>query len=439
MASQATPYPTSPGWHRRLRKVRAALRKKIKARREEGLSLRHSDVDILEAHHSGPRYRRSTARAPVMGKTGQSWRSDNSQSWGSWPGAYSYKGETPWRTPAPKRAAFPTYNSRPPSESTQATGHGRPEDRECDGSGLNSLQALLNAARKAEQRVSRIQAAVEKAKVQWADWQQDMRSSWLKEKERFHRDQDRLQQELAEAMAAQQLARVEVQRGFVPREEPKPDSEDEWSALTASWEQEAEDGNEEVLRRALMARFRGDCFTPMRDKGMARSPPPTSAGRPSANDSGAMAPPGLAPEDIYTEDSREPVASDAPTPGALTGAVQSLSLDSPPTGRSVNTGRRDPSLRRVPTSVEAPRPDVKQSARPQHPFTEQVQHKSMSQKLEERRQAEARALRPFGGAGRHGGQRQATFVEDDEDASSALKDPGPETKPTEPDMKQMDE
>ena len=83
-------------------------------------------------------------------------------------------GVVPTRRKAPpKKTPFPANNSRPVADAPpDPAGHkGEPEV-----DGLHSLQSLINAAHKAENKVQRAHAAMETAKTQWIEYQRDLRT-----------------------------------------------------------------------------------------------------------------------------------------------------------------------------------------------------------------------------------------------------------------------
>ena len=318
--------------------------------------------------------------------------------WQLWHGARSPKASAPWR-PAPKaKSAFPTYDARPLPGTSQQPGMGGPQAAR-DTSGLNLFQAALNSARKAEGKVNRVQNAIEKSRAQYAEFQKDLRNSYLKEKERFNPDQDRLQRELSEALKGQQQARSEVKRVALEEQQAFVAAPTtavlEWEGLTAEWEQEIVDGNEEVFRRALAANMEA-YRTPTRSSGTpGRSPLPMSR---------AMEPPpGLALQTAFGPFSEAlaadvyptPPANSAPSPSTLMSPLETMNLGPGP-GRSHSLCRRDPSMPRLPTSVEPPRADVKQDSRPSAPVTDSSGGKPLGAKLDERRGLERSAMQPFG-------------------------------------------
>ncbi|CAE7666404.1 unnamed protein product [Symbiodinium sp. CCMP2456] len=304
------------------------------------------------------------------GRGGKTWSSQGSDSggagarnWQVWHGASPTV--APWRTRPEPKASFPAYNSRPAPTDVEE-GPERPGPRE-DG-GLSSFQALLNIARKAENKVSKTQAAIERGKRQYASFQKDLRTTYLKEKERFAKDQERMQRELEEALHIQQQARMDVQRAVLPNTAPaaiQPDpAEKEWDRLTREWEQELEYGNEEVLRRALTARAAEAFRTPVRTPVIPdRSPLPRSAAtargliEPMETEVGPISP--LCAADPYLV----PQGPVAPSPGALAGSLEEMTLGMTPG-------------------------DVKQDSRPTGPAAELVAGKTLGEKLEERRAAE---------------------------------------------------
>ncbi|CAE7817440.1 unnamed protein product [Symbiodinium sp. CCMP2592] len=136
-----------------------------------------------------------------------------------WPGAYSPR-QPPWRGEGHKghtaKAAFPTYASVPiakakaaaPAESSTSTA------LVAAGSTTPTLQAALNHTRKAELRVCKLRDTHKAAGEQWDAFHAQMKEAFKTERQRFLKDQARLQEELAAAEAAQEAARTALRRAW---------------------------------------------------------------------------------------------------------------------------------------------------------------------------------------------------------------------------------
>ncbi|CAE7613083.1 CYB2, partial [Symbiodinium sp. KB8] len=98
---------------------------------------------------------------------------------------------------------IPTYNSIVVKQHQQQRGEAyAPGDGHSDD--LNHLQAAINTARKAEQKVIRIQKQQILAQEQWEIFAQSLKDGWIRERKRFMRDGERLSADLAAAMEGQQ-------------------------------------------------------------------------------------------------------------------------------------------------------------------------------------------------------------------------------------------
>ena len=207
-----------------------------------------------------------------MGKRGGGWQPDTSK-WRLWGGAKS-PSQRPWRSDqAYQDTRFPAFDA----EYVDLQENGRAiakRELEADGledstSGmLQSLQTVLNAARKAEGRVARACKAREQTKAQWLQFDEKLKAAYQKERKRFELAMHRHEKEVAEARDAQAAARemIRAAHPMTAANEPAPMLEDdmEWEKMKAKWD--AEQGKElgDVYRRAMAATFEVAPATPMR-------------------------------------------------------------------------------------------------------------------------------------------------------------------------------
>ena len=214
------------------------------------------------------------------------------------------------------------------------------------------------------------------------------------------RDGERLSADLAAAMEGQQRARLAVHAVYAGHplqgelfapEETQEVEDASWDSMVGGWEREQRDGSQEVLRRALESAQA--MRTPVRSHVPSRTPPPADrGGAPIGSPNfGARSPPGL------------PVSSD---PYTFTGAQLGPPVEgqdgngtmptmestpTPPRTSPIHPGQRDPGQIRVPTSVAAPRPGIKDATKT-HPAAD-TGRCSLGAKLDAKRNA----MKPFGG------------------------------------------
>ncbi|OLP92431.1 hypothetical protein AK812_SmicGene25761 [Symbiodinium microadriaticum] len=237
----------------------------------------------------------------------QQWRGYDAGDGGR---SQSWSSQAPWR-PRPKAAPqIPTYNSIVVKQHQQQRGEAyAPGDGHSDD--LNHLQAAINTARKAEQKVIRIQKQQILAQEQWEIFAQSLKDGWIRERKRFMRDGERLSADLAAAMEGQQKARLAVHAVYAGQpvqcvtqaKEVVQEIEDAgWESMVGGWEQEQREGSQEVLRRALeSAQALHTPTRPVHAPARALHPAPCGGVPPGSPDFGTREPPGLiASNDPYT-------------------------------------------------------------------------------------------------------------------------------------------
>ena len=118
-------------------------------------------------------------------------------------------------------AAFPAYDAKkvPGAKSTPAA---PPELLTVVATSTNqdslvrNMQRVLNTARKAEGKVTRLREdRAEKVKM-WEAWEQQLKQAYLTEGKRHQQNLDTLDRELSMALAAQERAREDVRRAADP-------------------------------------------------------------------------------------------------------------------------------------------------------------------------------------------------------------------------------
>ncbi|CAE7846567.1 HERC1, partial [Symbiodinium sp. KB8] len=362
------------------------------------------DGDQDKAHHSRPLYKESAfiTSASMGGKRDQQWRGRDggdggqysSQSWQS-------ASQAPWRPRVPAKPQIPSYNSvvvptqKAPRGEVLAATDGEPDE-------LNHLQAAINAARKAEHRVLKIQKNQTMAQEQWEIFAQSLKEGWIRERKRFMKDAERLSSDLAMALDGQQRARMAVHaayaghpfRGVASEKVAQQEVEDAgWDSMVGDWEKEHQEGADAVLRRALESAHLP--HTPTRQMLLPRTPV-TRAGPDmhAPPDFGGRGPSAAAEvEDPYTFGGAhhgEPLAETA-----ANGEMPRTAATPPvPKYSPSHPGQRDLGQPRVPTAMAPPRKDVK-AATKQTPVMD-TGSGSLASKLEAKRTGGS-AMLPFGG------------------------------------------
>ena len=179
---------------------------------------------------------------------------------GWWRGAFSSSSQREWKEQTyghdwAKQPVFPTYKAMPqelPADSAPAKASwAEPVEQDA----LGDLQSRLNAARKAENKVQRLTQARDKAQAQWHAFTDKMKETFLKEKQRFERDAQRLEVAIQAAMGEQDKARQAVRATVVgelpPAEDAAAPTAMIWEETTMAWEREEGSGIDGVLHRAM--------------------------------------------------------------------------------------------------------------------------------------------------------------------------------------------
>ena len=359
--------------------------------------------------------------------------------WRLWPGSWSA---------SPKggggAGSRPRYDQMPlPSEA--ATGRTADVDPERSGRGefMKEIQRIVTTARKADGRVRRLVDERARREAQWKEFERKSRSDFLEEKNKYVADLQKLEDDIEAAKKQGLDASTEVQQlvatGMRVREVPSiSEAPDDWDALLTTEEAAAPSG---FLRDALAAaeRARGG-GPPIPREGGGRFLNPADAARVLAATLAAL-PPGLGleqfagqagpgieaptgipapptfpdgfgtsfgegPGDVdmrpaYSALSPSSVkTSDAPFPPASSPTRAATAEEAPePADRRhlapMHPGQRDPSLRRVPTTEEPPRSNIKDATKPP-PVRKTTSGADLKTKLDARRaELEGSATNPF--------------------------------------------
>ncbi|CAE7446249.1 unnamed protein product [Symbiodinium sp. CCMP2592] len=394
-------------------------------KRQKGLPLRDKDIQVLEKHHSKPRYRRGDTDAMGRGGKGQGRSSGGQQDYGGyrlWKGAYS-PSQRPWRNNQADESwhgkpAFPSYTAmpRPPPKETHT--HVAMPELHTPGSMVHDLQELLNGARRAEQKVARIVQARDREQAQYQEFQKQMKESFLKEKQRFAKSEARYEKDIADAVDEQNRARLLVRSAYlgietIPVERApggkltRAEEDLAWDQAREAWEKDEGSTMDGVLKRAMEP---GPSFgdrdavgdTGMRPdlRSMVNS---VDTAWEAVRSAGAHDPAGARPMEIHPvtgepdqadgSDPKAGVAEVEPNAGQAPGAPGNAERIRP---SPKHTGQRDGGTR-VPTSQQPPRDGIKEASKHAPSSAEQAHGLTLGERLEEKR----RAMMPFHGQGPH--------------------------------------
>ncbi|CAE6961552.1 unnamed protein product [Symbiodinium sp. CCMP2592] len=365
-------------------------------------------------------------------KSKESWdgQGRNPSAYSLWRGAYSspsgrnpkaWKDYSGWEGTTPTFPAFDAggYSNAPPPPAAEPKEYG-------PGEYLNVFQQALNHARRAEQKVARMEGARKKMEQQWAQYEKSALEAFAREKLRYKQKMQKLASDLREAEAAQDQACQglrEVHLVDARQARPVVMETELVDAETADLFARAGDVQSDwqgILARAL--RSSQPACTPTRPPTTApRSPrtePQSSAPRTAGMDAhqGVEA---FARHDPYHLQA-------APSPPmvntASAGQPPGLSPQIPkPPGH--HPGQRVMEEPRVPTSTAPPRMGIKEAT--MAPKPPEAQHSQLSERLQEKRQRAAAEQNPVGRAMHPFGIPQAlhpqlppemsNFLDDDED------------------------
>ncbi|CAE7786040.1 unnamed protein product [Symbiodinium microadriaticum] len=167
------------------------------------------------------------------------------------------------------------------------------EEATMEVGGLQTLQSVLTKARRAELRVKKLGQEREGLQRKWEKFNEELKATFVKEKNKFHREVERNEKEMEAALQGQEVARqtvVQVAIGQpVVTDSRKTDeaATANWEAMTQQWEREGDD-MDGVLQRALG----GTAHTPPQSRARhPRSPlldGPSPRGAEAMNSRGAV-------------------------------------------------------------------------------------------------------------------------------------------------------
>ena len=136
------------------------------------------------------------------------------------------------------KPVFPAYNQQqkgPVTVIAEQTFPSTPAEMADDA--IKEIQKAVNMARKAEQRVSKLQTDLQVGQTQWRNYEKSLKEAFLKERTKFQGDQNRLRQELAEALAAQAQTRSALRTAAVGQlQEAGAASPQDVTEMDGEWE-----------------------------------------------------------------------------------------------------------------------------------------------------------------------------------------------------------
>ena len=231
----------------------------------------------------------------------QPWADKGGRGWHYWHGAWSPRAtappdqqQPPWHRKPNKQqdkhlqgqALFPAYDAKRPAP--KANMQQQPDlltvvstSSTKDQSLVRDMQKVLNAARKAEQKVARTKEDKATKVRMWEEWEVQLKQQYLAESKRHQANIESLDRDLEAALKAQDMARAEVRRAADPESSQDvqmmaPSSEMEVAfarllddARSDSW---AQLENEEVLKRAMQASRLSGPSTPPTSTPLPRTP-----------------------------------------------------------------------------------------------------------------------------------------------------------------------
>ena len=330
-----------------------------------------------------------------MGR-GETWDAHGSGSQ-YWRGAYSIANRAPWKPSGKGKEkgthqahAFPAYDQRPmPKTKVKAT------RGELPGASSSDTQRALNAARKAENKLSKLQNDRNTMAELWQQYLVDHKEAYLRERARHIKAMEASARDIEDAKRAQwearEAVRATVLQEMTQAEPAEPVVDTEWEEMLQGWEEEQRGHLDGVLRRALQE----------------KSAPP---GRPEyAQMEVDTAPPGLTdghsmglqtegPGHYVERSPRTPARFDPYQASSPVTTLPHTTEAAAPERRTspVHPGQRDPNATRIPTSEGAPRPSIKSAtSAPSSVAKAPPGGINLADKLHHKRMV----MEPFGGSG----------------------------------------
>ena len=230
----------SPGWHRRERLRRSKARRRVHSARKAGRWPPSSALELLQQHHTKPQYREL---AIPMGKRGGSGGRGRGHAYDGYSQAgWDYSGNSGRRQWNLWKGAWSPRHGRH-SEERYDQVELKPQAHQSelgvsDGSLLSGIQRALTAAKKHDVRVRKLTEERQTRQKQFAQYTEDVKLKYAKQKKAFLEDMARIDEEQRVAAEAGHMAAAQVKAlvaGRAPAVAPSPtlDRETAWKEL---WE-----------------------------------------------------------------------------------------------------------------------------------------------------------------------------------------------------------
>ena len=226
-----------------------------------------------------------------------------------------------------------------------------------DGQLVDDFQTAVNATRRAEQKVRQLTQTRERKEAQFSAYMEELKKSYLKEYTKYRRAQDKLSEDMQQALQAQEEARHNLRNMALRQQLPKEPSSEEsqWEEMTRAWHQQRQEEQDAaaVLQRAMQGP------RPPRPEGPVANPAPARKLSIEAlnllAEHGIHVPPGLTP----TATGPLP-GSDAVLHGGTTGPVgppaYSAMSPTPPTPRPMHPAEGPLPTERAAAKATPPHP-----------------------------------------------------------------------------------
>ena len=143
---------------------------------------------------------------------------------------------------AKDEGTFPTYEDIVIPQRSGASGKGRSQgDTAAAGAGgrgglSRQVQRIVNNLRRSETRLRKITEEEEITKQKWAEFQVQLKNSFIKERSRYYENMERLKAELEEQTELQEEALDELQKALANPGEDRMDVEEIPSAAHQDWD-----------------------------------------------------------------------------------------------------------------------------------------------------------------------------------------------------------
>ena len=298
------------------------------------------------------------------------------------------------------------------------------------------VQAALNQTRRIDAKYERLKTDLRNKHACWERHVASLKEAFKVEKQRYQKDVKRIEEELT-AVAEQQAAAHHQLSGIIPggATAAAMDVEDDWEQLIGTGLAQQKEGYnplKELGRLMSMARaadpppaLLADASSTQAPVGLAApvTPPHRSPQRPPLTPPSTTAPPAMVDPYIFSP-STATHASTLSAGSLNLGATGTIEPDptkvSPVHARlspGGHTGQRPVNKARQPTSVEAPRPSIKEAAKattnaeppPEHPIASKLAQKREELKAALAQAAAAEVSETDGGLG----PKEISLIDDD--------------------------